>query len=189
MKQALCATIVLLAMTVVAEAQGQGLDTSSLSAEQRAALELQLEQMKSKNDSPLPSVDEMEEWTEWGQGMGVAIAATAKELGVAVEDFSQTGVGKVTIAVIVYKVIGDDVIGLCWGCGLLMVGFPMWFSMTKRIMLIERIEETETTEDGKTVKKKIIHPRRMDCEGDFARLAGCIVVLVALFAVSGAFIL
>lgn len=43
-----------------------------------------------------------------GRGIGEGVAETAKALNIAVQDFSETTVGKLTIALLVWKLVGSD---------------------------------------------------------------------------------
>jgi hypothetical protein len=66
--------------------------------------------------------EEVGKWGELGVGMGRAAVAAAKEVGVAANEFVQTPLGKVTMAVVAYKVIGKDIIKFLVG-GAILVTF------------------------------------------------------------------
>jgi hypothetical protein len=65
---------------------------------------------------------EASEWAEIGSNIGSAMVSAAKELGVAANEFSQTGIGKITTVIIAYKIIGNDILGVIIGTGIL-IGF------------------------------------------------------------------
>ena len=49
-------------------------------------------------------------WVDVGTGLGKAMIAMSAELGVAVNEFARTPVGSVMTAILVYKVVGSDII-------------------------------------------------------------------------------
>jgi hypothetical protein len=61
-------------------------------------------------------------WSELGANIGTAMVSAAKELGVAANEFSQTGLGKVVTVLLVYKMFGPDLIGLAVGSIVLFGG-------------------------------------------------------------------
>jgi hypothetical protein len=68
--------------------------------------------------------EEVGKWGELGVGMGRAAVAAAREVGVAANEFVQTPLGKVTMAVVAYKVIGKDIIKFFVG-GAILVTFTI----------------------------------------------------------------
>lgn len=130
------------------------IDTSGLSAEQKAQIALQVEQMKS---GP-PSAETAQQWADWGTNMGKAISSTAKELGVAVDDFSRTPVGKITMAVIVYKVIGKEVLRFVAGAVLFFFTIIIWARYLRK-----PFQTIEYYESGK-VKSRTNRPPQNDTE-------------------------
>lgn len=132
------------------------IDTSGLSAEQKAQIALQVEQMK--NSSLPPSAESAKEWADWGTNMGRAISSTAKELGVAVDEFSRTSVGKITMAVIVYKVIGKEVLRFVAGGVLFFFTIIIWARYLRK-----PFQTIEYYENGK-VKSRTNRPPQNDTE-------------------------
>lgn len=63
-----------------------------------------------------------------GKALGSGVASSAKELGVAVNEFAQTPVGKLTAGLVIYKVFGRDVIHLvaAFICVFLGTGFSIY---------------------------------------------------------------
>lgn len=102
------------------------IDVRELSPEMR--LELMRQAQKLANPS-VPSTaasasesvrSEMSKWGELGAGLGRATVAAAKEIGMAANDFAQTPLGKVTTAIVVYKIIGRDVLRMVVGVCMLL---------------------------------------------------------------------
>lgn len=122
----LIASILLSVASIGAMAQAVTVDTSKLTSEQAT----QLAAIQAAASSPSQAVQisaevrkEMGEWGAVGQGIGVALISAAKELGMAANDFAGTPLGKIATAIIVYKMVGEDIIGLMFGTGVLLVGF------------------------------------------------------------------
>lgn len=69
------------------------------------------------------------EWAEVGSSIGKGLVATANEMGVAVNDFARTPVGKIAVALIVWKVAGGDIIHVVvalFACGLLFAWYKLF---------------------------------------------------------------
>ena len=123
------------------------LDVSKLTQEQRAAIQLQIAQIAQKKSDPSSIAvsvrEEASKWAELGKNVGTALVASAKEVGQGVNEFSQTPVGQVTTAIIVYKVIGSDILRLIFGTLLLVVGtaaaFYVYRSMPRYDIQYENI--------------------------------------------------
>ena len=70
-------------------------------------------------------------WVDVSASLGTALAATAREMGVAVNDFARSPVGKLATVLIVWKVIGDDIVKLFISLGALLLMFG-WYRMFLR---------------------------------------------------------
>lgn len=122
-------------------------DLENLSPQDAAkVLEMQKQaNMASKAKEP-DTVKKIENWVDIGEKLGKAIAATCKELSVQVNDFIKTPVGRMTVAVILWKAVGKDlwhIVGgiLCW---MTITGIILWsfrfFHMKRKV---EKKEGTE----------------------------------------------
>jgi hypothetical protein len=69
------------------------------------------------------------EWAKLGTNLGQALVATAKEAGMAVAEFSKTPVGQTATAVIVYKVVGKDLVRTA--LALLLFGVGVFYMLPK----------------------------------------------------------
>lgn len=92
-----------------------------LTPEQQAQIVQQVAQMKQQAQD-VPVVDQAEKWVNLGANIGKGLAGSAKELGVAVNDFAKTDVGKLTTFLIVYHIVGDDVLHLIGGVLFIILG-------------------------------------------------------------------
>lgn len=127
-------------------AYAQDVDLRGLTEEQRAQLALQAAQMKKQNSGPSVSLAEnlsperLNEWVELGKNIGLAIAATAKELGIASDEFLKSNTGKITVALIVWHYMGRDIVGIVGGtiAWIVLTSIILWsfkyFHMTKKVV-------------------------------------------------------
>ena len=129
------------------------LEVYGLTEEQAAKLRLDAAQMKNKTD-PGKVSDRMAEYAEIGQKYGVALAATAKELGIAADEILNTTVGKIALILIVWKVMGEDLIGLLVGVPYLIIGFLAWGYMFRRLCVI--VSVTREPVEGRWLRKKTV---------------------------------
>ncbi len=120
-------------------------NTNGLTTAQQAELTIQAEKMKQIGAlPPVSTIETVSKWAEAGKGLAVGLGAGAKELGVAVNEFSVSPVGRVTTGIIIWKLVGKDVIRIIVGLALLFLGLPSaWF------VYRHMITETVTYEDYK----------------------------------------
>lgn len=64
--------------------------------------------------------EEAAKWGELGANMGRAAVGAAKEVGMAANEFVSTPLGKVTMGIVIYKVIGRDIIKFIMGFSILV---------------------------------------------------------------------
>jgi hypothetical protein len=125
--------------------------------------------------------DEAEKWVNIGSHLGKGLAATAKELGVAVNDFVQTPVGQVASALIIWKLIGREMMHVLGSGIILFFGFTGLAIM----MNAHRVrKEWEKSEGGKMVLKSISKSELSDEDIWFFSLASLVVLgasLITLF--------
>lgn len=118
-------------------ASGQSLDLRGLTKEQVAELGARAVEMK----SPVGQAEgissavrkETEAWASLGANIGTAMVSAAREVGVAANEFSQTGLGKVVTGIVVYKVMGRDILKVVFGSIVLLFGLggAVWVLRTK----------------------------------------------------------
>ncbi len=144
--------LLILTVCLISPAAAAEINTYGLTEQQQAELALQAAKMKAED--PTKVADRMAEYAEIGQKYGVALAATAKELGVAADELLDTMVGKVALVLIVWKVMGEELIGILIGIPYMVIGFLAWFYMFRRLCVIESI--TRTPVEGRWLRKKIV---------------------------------
>ena len=101
---------------------GQNLDLRGLNERQIAELQAQASKMKSPENISATVRQEATAWAELGANIGTGMVWAAKEVGVAANEFSQTGLGKIVTGIVVYKVLGKEILGVIVGSAILLAG-------------------------------------------------------------------
>jgi hypothetical protein len=119
---------------------------SKLSKQQLA--EVEADDLKAK-------AEQYGKWVGIGKEVGIAVNDGLSAVTTQTNNFAQTPVGKWTIAVIVFKVVGVQVIGLLVGLGMFAVGIPIWlWSYRKFLPHAVLDKETLDKETGKVVSRE-----------------------------------
>ena len=79
------------------------------------------------------AVDKVEHWAAVGAKIGQGLAGAAKELGVAVNDFANTSVGKLTTGLIIWHFIGNKIVHVFGGIMIWIIGFGGLRYMINRV--------------------------------------------------------
>lgn len=124
------------------------IDTSGLTKEQQARLVLQAEEMKNKK--PLMEASEVKEWVGVGHAVADALGGAAEKLNVEIENFANSTAGRITIAVVIWKFIGKELVFLITSILLISIGSYVWWSWFKKLGLVAK---EEFNEKGKLVKR------------------------------------
>ncbi len=69
-----------------------------------------------------PAVDKATKWVNLGQQIGQATLSAAKEVGMGVAEFAATPLGVIVTSIVVWKVIGKDIVQLIAGSIIMYVG-------------------------------------------------------------------
>lgn len=120
---------------------------SGLDDTQKAAIIAQIELERKTADATssvkLPSADVIEKYARLGHIVGGVIKTTAKEIGIAANEFVTTPVGKITMALIVWTVAGEDLFGIAFGLMWLIIVIPAWLYFFNRICVSRDYEYKE----------------------------------------------
>ena len=130
-------SIVLLCSSLFA--QTSDVDTNGLTAEQKARIQIQVEQMKQEKDKT-KMVDTAKEYVQLGEMIGKALGSCAKELNVQVNEFIITPAGMLTIGIICWKTVGRDVVHFGFGLCFLILGVLIWYRCAYLPMRISNVE-------------------------------------------------
>ena len=102
--------------SVALGAQQTSVDTTGLSADQVKALSAAVAELRKQPANTIANLslatttpDKWKEWAEAGSAAGQAVGNFTKELGIAADQFLQTGVGKVSLYALIWKFGGDQV--------------------------------------------------------------------------------
>ena len=172
---ALCAVGILFSIGSLAHADELYQVTNDLTPAQKAELILKAEELKKKASPMTPS--DLEEYANLGQKYGVALASTAKELGKSVDELMNTNVGKIATFLIVWKVLGETVLGFVIGMGWFTVTNSIWLYAFRRLVLQARGFK-ETVVEGKVTARN--YERVLDSDQGATK----VVLLIAFFAIN-----
>jgi hypothetical protein len=138
----------------------KSIDVSTLTPEQKASLMSQAAELQKQSVQPPANIsetvrNEASAWGELGANMGKAAVSAAKEIGVAANDFVQTPLGKITMAIVIFKVIGASVIKLVVGGSLLVffLSIALWLVVKTKYSKVEY--EYVPSFFGKLEKKRV----------------------------------
>jgi len=129
MKQMFVALMMVVMSSMAFAGERVSIDTSKLTAEQKEQLGKMVLQDSPKTDGEL---DMLEKAARFGQIIGSGIGAAARELGIAVDEFSQTTPGRVAMLILVWKYMGDAILGVMVGIPVLVLGMWVGWKMVHR---------------------------------------------------------
>ena len=129
MKQLFVALMMVVMSSMAFAGERVSIDTSKLTAEQKEQLGKMVVQDSPKTDGEL---DMLEKAARFGQIIGSGIGAAARELGIAVNEFSQTTPGRVAMLILVWKYMGDAILGVMVGIPVLVLGMWVGWKMVHR---------------------------------------------------------
>lgn len=141
----------------IAQAGGIVADTlnvNGLSEMAQAELALKVAQLRTEalKVTVIPDVIEMEKYVSVGEQIGKALAVTARELGVEVNNFATSPVGMIAIFLIVWHFFGVMMVHLAFGGAWFMTMVPIWVYFFKRLVMGR--EEIYDADTGKRVSVK-----------------------------------
>lgn len=129
--------------------------------------------------APISSVKQVEQWVNIGTAIGSGLAASAKQLGIAANQFATTPVGKITIFLIAWHFIGNTLLHIAATTIWFLTWLPVliWYYRTTGFTYVKTVYEKGTGPNGAS---KVIQrtPKQMT-EGKAAM--GVIMLLIAVF--------
>jgi len=151
--------VMFMLLSTPAMASCDGMSVSGLS--DSAIIELKKKCVEIQNQAssaPTVTANQLEEYADLGKKYGVALSEVAKSVGTTVNDLAQTPVGMFMLALVGWKVIGHDLLGVVGGTIWFTVMIPLWVYFFVRLVLKDRkVEETYDNTTGK-LSKKIQYP-------------------------------
>jgi hypothetical protein len=118
----------------------QSISVENLTKKQIAELNQHVAEMKKDPSNVSEKVrSEVEAWTDLGQNIGRATVGAAKEVGMAANEFATTPLGVVTTSIVVYKLIGKDIVNFFVGASMIFVGtlIGLWCSRRRYVRQYE----------------------------------------------------
>jgi len=133
----------------VAQALPSQIDASGLTDAQRAQIIQNVEALKEESNKPAAQAKTAAEtaqvWVGLGKEIGIGLAETAKQLGVAANDFAQTPVGKWTAAIIIWNLVGKSLVHVGFAAFGFLVLLPAWYLAWRRAIFRVSREPTDKT--------------------------------------------
>jgi hypothetical protein len=78
-------------------------------------------------------------WVGLGKQVGIAVDSSLSAITDQAEHFAKTGVGKVTVALVIWKVLGDQIVHIVGGIVELLVFLPLWIWSYRKFCLPHRV--------------------------------------------------
>lgn len=153
-----------------------GLTEDQILRMQRYAAELKMQ-------APEEKAKELSQWISIGEQIGKSLAGCAKELGVEVNNFVQTPVGKLSACIIVWKLLGRDVMHFGFGFFFLIMSLSIWLYLFRKLCIVKTITFGEAKYFWGLRSKKIEH-YEPDCEHTSGNRIVMLVVLFILMIIS-----
>ena len=155
-------------------------DFNNLSDIQKAEIVSQIAEAKNLNKkygaNKIPDTpEELKKWVDVGTAVGKGLVATAREVGVEVNEFAKTGVGKLAIVLLIWKVMGSDVIHIVGGIMWFLIALPMWMYYFRKLCVVKSIEYNE-----KGKKSNVVHFNKGEVEEARITMAFAIVIIIAI---------
>lgn len=124
--------------------------------------------------------ENFEKWVNAGASVGKGLASIVKELGITVNEFVQTPAGKIGVGVLVWHVMGNELIRVVFGTVLLFIWIPIWISMYRNYCFPKSRVTSERT--GLFQYKSVVEYREVseDTNGWRITLLIAFVVFAAL---------
>lgn len=156
----------------------QSVNVEGLNAQQVAEIQAQIEAKKTETPEGQvrATVERANEWVDIGEGIGAGVAAAARETGQVVNEFANTPVGKMTTFVILYKVVGKDIISFIVGSILLIAFVSIWLVYTNKMFSKEKTI-TINADKSRTIEYR-------DKEWSEGSVGACILSVLVLLVVS-----
>lgn len=189
-------SMMLLVVSTVSFAATSGLSSSNVSSagfeklsesEKAEIIKQVADRAATKNmfgQSAEPADEKVERWVKIGSNIGQGLAGAAKEVGVAVNDFSKTPVGQLTAALIVWHMIGAQLVHVFGGIMIWIVGFWMIHYIFQRSYPAKVTYSTERKNIfGNPVVEKVERPSASNDAAGWLFACGVVLVagLVAIF--------
>jgi hypothetical protein len=132
-------TAILFSLSSVAFAASSGpasnaVDLSALPQAQQDAIRQQI--ADANKASPVAQVqavtDAASKWVEIGHAVGTTLVSTARDLGVTANEFATTPVGKIIVAIVIWKYLAADITHIGMSAVFLVIGLSLGLNFLRR---------------------------------------------------------
>ena len=189
MKKILFAIAMILSVSAFAEIDFRQIDAAGfnkLTDVQKLAVIKSVAEQAAVAQAPMSeaTIDKIDRWSQVGANLGKGLAATAKELGVAVNDFANTPIGKVATFLIIWHIMGSAIVHIVgaigiWIFGVVAIRYVVSWTYPTRITY----DETKTNKFGNYPVKAV------DRQGFGGEMAFGVMIAYAVVAGAGAVML
>jgi hypothetical protein len=184
MRRFVIAALAIAALAMPAAAMAQAtVNTEGLSEQQVLELQQAAATARANGSTPEATAAKVSQYVEIGKGVGQGLGTAAKELNIAVNDFAKSPVGQVTMALIIYKVVGAKLIGVLGSIIWFSIMLPLWTVYFTKTCYANKVEITYDPATGKRTGKKVTPPDPDD--GAIAGYRLMFLVVLAVISVSG----
>jgi hypothetical protein len=145
--------------------------------QQAAVLATVTSQSAGKTSEPTKvNPENFQKWVEAGTSVGKGLASIVKELGITVNEFVQTPAGKIGVGVLVWHVMGNELIHVVFGVVFLFIWIPIWISMYRNYCFPKSKVTSERT--GLFQSKRTVEYHEVDDQAAGWRIALLIAFVV-----------
>lgn len=119
------------------------------------------EQQRQKFGGTSNTVQDVHAWVGVGKEIGTAVNDSLAAITTQSNNFAQTPVGKLTVAVVIFKVLGDTAIHIVAGFAIFICMMPLWIWSYRRF-LPKRVVKSEVVAPDKTLTRTFETLNAMD---------------------------
>ncbi len=160
------------------------LSTQGLSAEQVATIQKQIDAARRE---ATPELSMMDKAVELGRVIGSGLVATARELGVAANDFARTDLGKTVMYILIWKYLGQDILGIAVGVPFIIAFCWFGWRLVRRASL-ERVTVEYTHVPvlfglfsiKRVTKNELVKKDRLTDSEQVQQLAGYVLMAIGI---------
>ena len=141
-------------------------------------------------DTPVQP-EQVDEWVDLGVKVGKMLGGTAKELGIAANEFATSPLGIITMGLIIWNYAGSDLYGFILGTLWFIIFIPIWIMLFFKIAypITDFIDYNKIKGDKTIVAQKPLRKLLRDNEDDAFVPGVFVIVLVAIFIVGIIFLM
>lgn len=90
-------------------------------------------------------VGNAQSWVGMGKEIGDAVNSSLQAITTQSNNFAQTPVGKLTVCLVIWKVVGDQAVHILGGVVILVLCVPIWLWSYRRMCMTRRVKTGKDT--------------------------------------------